>query len=507
MGSALIRKAAAMLLGAGVALTAGPGAADRFFFRDQSGNHVGLQARLVAANANGYVLETADGRYRLVPSSAAEKHEPSADPVPLTGAEMAARLQAEFSAEHFRSCIQEPFLIGLVLAAPLPKESEPQARSLLRDAAGFLKNVDTAFTRYAREMRIEARALTAPTVALIFESRKDFAKYITATTDRQESAARRTAGFYSKLTNILAIRLEECRNFEVPLHEAIHQQVYARGIFQRLAPIPTWFDEGLATGFEANAGKINVGPGKVSVRYAHQALDARGLPWSELIAGDAAFTAPPRVADAYGQAWAMHWFLVTRHKPEYAAYMRLLGQKQPLQEDSPHQRRADFTKVFGDKLPEMQTQFRTALDAAGKRPDTVLKRPSAKAPSLTEEELGQVELNAVRQESPGPPHVRFQLSGTLTNLSPLRPMAFHVTVETDAATYAEWLIPRLDSKKSAPLPVKDARKAMRMPVGVSAVPAARSRTFRVRIRSAPADSPEAQRWKAGPLPVPIFTAE
>ena len=58
-------------------------------------------------------------------------------------------------------------------------------------------------------------------------------KYAAAATSGDEDIARRVAGFYSKLTNILAIRLEECRTFDTPLHEAIHQQVYVRKILPR----------------------------------------------------------------------------------------------------------------------------------------------------------------------------------------------------------------------------------------------------------------------------------
>ena len=75
-------------------------------------------------------------------------------------------------------------------------------------------------------------------------------------------------GFYSPQTNFLAVRLDECRTYEVVLHEAIHQQTYNRELFHRLAAVPTWFQEGIATGFESSQGKISVGPGKISMRYA-----------------------------------------------------------------------------------------------------------------------------------------------------------------------------------------------------------------------------------------------
>lgn len=477
--------------------------ADTFHYRDAQGQPVTLEATLVGSEQGIYILETPDGRYHLVPRGAAEKRLASPGPAALDGPGMAARLEQEFTADRFRSYLQDPLVIGLVLGSPLPKTSEGAARALLRDVAVFMKNVEGAFARYAREARIETPAATHPVVVLIFETREDFARYAAEATSRDEHFTSRIAGFYSKLTNILAIRLEECRTFETPLHEAIHQQVYVRKIFPRLAPIPTWFDEGLATGFEGNAGKVNVGPGKISVRYANQALESQQLSFADLVADDAAFSDSARVDSAYGHAWGLHWLLVTRYKAEYAAYMRLLGTKKPFQEDTPEQRLADFRQIFGDRLGEMQNQFRPLLEDACRRQKVVLKPPSRAGLSLTEEQLGQVQLTAVRHQTVGAAGLagdRLEVQGTLLNLSPLRGMAFYVTVETDAATYADWFIRRLDPLKSAPLPAQNVVKSMR----AAAMPGAGPRTFRVRIRSAPADSDEAQRWSSGQLPEPAF---
>jgi len=490
-----------------LALVAAACRADTFHYRDAEGNPVELEAMLVGSEQGIYILESSDGRYHLVPRSAAEKRVASPGPLPLDGAGMAAQLEQEFTAERFRSYLQAPFVIGLVLGSPLPKASEGSAKALLRDVAVFMKNVEGAFARFARDARVETPAATHPVVVLIFESQDDFGKYASAATSQDEHVTSRIAGFYSKLTNILAIRLEECRSFDTPLHEAIHQQVYVRKILPRLAPIPTWFDEGLATGFEANAGKINVGPGKISVRYANQALESQQVEFADLVANDEAFRDVATMDSAYGQAWGLHWLLVTRYKAEYATYMRLLGKKKPLQEDKRQLRRADFQQAFGDKLAEMQAQFPTLLEDACRKQKVVLKPPARKGLSLTEENLGQVQLTAVHHRTVGAAGLagdRLEVQGALMNLSPLRTMAFHITVETDAATYADWFIPKLDLLKSTPLAAQNVVK----PMQIATAPALGQgpRTFRVRIRSAPADSDEARRWSSGQLPVPVFGA-
>jgi hypothetical protein len=341
-----------------VLLAAATCQADKFHYRDADGQGVELEATLVGSEQGIYILETSDGRYHLVPRGAAEKRVASAGPTALDGPAMAARLAQEFTGERFRSYLQEPFVIGLVLGSPLPKASEGAAKAFLRDVAVFMKNVEGAFARYARDARVETPTATHPVVVLIFETREDFVKYAAAATSGDEDVAKRVAGFYSKLTNILAIRLEECRTFDTPLHEAIHQQVYVRKILQRLAPIPTWFDEGLATGFEANGGKINVGPGKISVRYANQALESQSVDWAQLVGGDEAFRAATTVDGAYGQAWGLHWLLVTRYKAEYAAYMRLLGRRSPCRSTPRSSARPTFNKRSATNWPRCRPNFR-----------------------------------------------------------------------------------------------------------------------------------------------------
>lgn len=482
--------------------------ADTFHYRDATGQAVELAGRLIAADAGTYLLESADGRYHLVPRAAAQKRVPAPGPTPLDGAAMAAQLEQEFTPARFRSYLQDPFVIGLVLGSPLPKTSDGLGRAFLRDMAVFMKNVESAFSRYIRDARIETPSATHPVVVLVFESNEDFRKYAAQATSRDDQFTSRIAGFYSKLTNILAIRLDECRTFDTPLHEAIHQQVYVRQILPRLAPVPTWFDEGLATGFEGSGGKVHVGPGKINIRYAKAALEPSSLTWSDLIARDDAFRQTQQVESAYGQAWGLHWLLVTRYKTEYAAYMRLLGGKKPLADDSPQQRLADFQQAFGDRLATMQTQFRPLLEDARRRQNVPPESSAPKGVVETDENLGRVQLTAIRHQTVGPGGVmgeRLEVKGTLLNVSPLRTLAFYVTVETDAATYADWLIPKLDVLKTSPLPAQTVVKPMQVAAGAPPV-APTAQTFRVRIRSAPTDSDEARQWSANQLPIPVFGA-
>lgn len=472
-----------------------PARGDLFTYRDQAGEKVELEARLAGSGQGAMILELPDGQYRLIPEGAVEKREPKDGPKPLDADGVVAQLEKQFGAELFRSYQKDPFVMGLVLGSPLPKNSEARAKGFLTKAATFMKNVETAFVSFVKEARIQAKPPTFPLVVLIFETEPDFEKYATTITGGRGLSASRIGGFYSGLTNYLAIRLGECNTFEVPLHEAIHQQVYNRHVFQRLAPIPHWFDEGIATGFEANQGKISIGPTKISPRYARQTLAAKEVTFETMMKDDRVFSGDVLAGEAYGHAWGLHWLLVTKYKAQYGKYVRMLSEKEPLLKEEPEQRFANFRDAFGKSLGDMESEFRPSLDAGVKRQKVDVNPKKPAGISQTTENMGEVELTAVSRIDEGG---RLEVQGKLTNISPIRTMAYHITVETDAGTYADWHVPTLDISKSTPLQLQYVRKVMR---GATGGP---SRTFRVRIRSAPPESEEAGAWKKGNLPVPTY---
>ena len=467
--------------------------ADLFVYKDESGKSMEVEARLVGSGRGAMVLEMAAGQYRIIPEGAVEKREIKDGPEPLDEKEVAAQLQKRFGEDLFRSITRDPFVIGLVLAAPLPKNSESRAQNFLNQAAKFMKTVDGAFASFVREARVDTRPATHPLVVLIFESKNDFNKYADSITGGQGLSANRIAGFYSGITNYLAIRLGECHTFDVPLHEAIHQQVYNRHIFERLAPIPHWFDEGIATGFEATKGRISIGPTKISPRYARQVTTAKHLTFREIVTDDNVFAGDVLAGEAYGNAWALHWLLVTKYRKDYGKYVRLLAHKQTLAKDDGEQRLADFREAFGKDLSDIEREFPVALNNGIKKQKVDLNPERPPGILHTLQDAGEVELTAVDRQG------RLFVEGTLTNVSPLRPMAFHVTAETDGGTYADWHIPTLEIGRSAALEEQTASKLME---GVRQ--RGRSHTFRVKIQAVPPDSPEAGQWKKGVLPVPVY---
>ena len=75
-----------------------------------------------------------------------------------------------------------------------------------------------------------------------------------------------------------------------------------------------------------------------------------------LICDDKRFTDPKRALDAYAEAWALTYFLITKHQKEYIAYLHTLSEKKPLVQDGRQRRLDEFGQAFGD-LSRLNTEF------------------------------------------------------------------------------------------------------------------------------------------------------
>jgi hypothetical protein len=467
--------------------------ADEFQYLDSERNEITLQARLLGSGQGFHALEREDGQIRIVPSAAILNRTINDGPTPLDSQQMADRLREIFTPELTRIEIQKSMVVAMVLAAPLEKSAEGHASAFIRKAARFMNNVDGVFGKYADTMKFPVRELRFPLVLVIFESDEDFEKYADEATGGRALSASNITGFYSGLTNWLAVRMSACDSFEVPLHEAIHQQMYNR-VLQRLAPIPKWFDEGIATGFEGSGERINTNPIKVNPRYARQATKLpSGVQWSMVVGEDASFTADVLAGDAYTHAWCLHWMLATQHKENYQAYVQHLSQREPLSRTTTAEEHRLFQSIFQTEMNQLQSEFPQVLQQACKRQKVVLTEPPP-GKANSQQALGQYSIDAVSLSDLGG---RLQVRGMLRNISPLRPMTFYVTVETETGMYADWLVPDLKPREQQALPAQLVTKSF--PMRERGEPG----RFRVFIRSTPASSRQAALWKEGQLPPPV----
>src|SRR5262245_4562548 len=139
------------------------------------------------------------------------------------------------------------------------------------------------------------------------------------------------------------------------VHEATHQIAFNCGLQTRYADIPLWLCEGMAVYFEApdlTSTRGWRGIGKVN--YPRLETFRRNLPrWSDdslnsLVSDSRRFRDPRAASDAYADAWALNYYLIKYRPDEYVAYLKMLSEKEPLLEDDPKTRLAEFRQHFGD---------------------------------------------------------------------------------------------------------------------------------------------------------------
>jgi len=467
--------------------------ADCFVFVDETGEKTELVGRLHGSGQGAYAIERRDGSMKVIAQGALIERDNTVDWTPFTTDEMVDQLTERFTPELFRSYVDDDFVIGMVLMAPLDRSAEGPASGFMRKAAQFMNNVNNVFSSFARDMRLDTKEPDTPLVLLIFESDKDFNDYAASVTKGQGLSVSRISGFYDGMTNYLAIRMAECATFEVPLHEAIHQQVYNRGILQRLAPIPSWFNEGIATGFEANKDRIQSGPAKVHSRYAAQVSSVEQVSWEDLVSKDLAFQGDVMAGDAYCLAWCLHWLLVTERPDKYTEYVKMLGEKEPLAKEDDETRTQEFIDHFGNDFQQLRQDFNLALRNAMRRQRNVREPPQKPGYLNAQRGLAEIELTALNRQDRGG---LLEVQGRIRNMNPLRSLTFAVSIVTDGNTYAQWILPSVDSSRVVPLKKQYAQEQI---PGTVPQP---SNSFQVHIQAVLPDSPEAQRWLRGQGPDP-----
>jgi hypothetical protein len=148
------------------------------------------------------------------------------------------------------------------------------------------------------------------------------------------------------------------------VHEATHQLAFNAGLHRRLAPVPVWVSEGIATYFETpdlqNARGWK-GIGEVNLPRLERFLAASrpgGL--ESLVQTDEAFRDPDAALDAYATAWATTHYLLQSRRADFVAYLRRLAAKKPLTEDSGEERLQEFRATFGEPATVEREAFKAA---------------------------------------------------------------------------------------------------------------------------------------------------
>ncbi|MEM9943997.1 MAG: DUF1570 domain-containing protein, partial [Planctomycetota bacterium] len=148
------------------------------------------------------------------------------------------------------------------------------------------------------------------------------------------------------------------------IHEATHQLIFNRGIQSRFSDSPLWLHEGLAMYFEAPNLKSKRGwqrPGLVFderlLLFRQRLANRQPQTIENLVSSNQFFEDPNQSLGAYAESWALVHFLVNRRSKEFTAYMKFMGKKKPLVEDSSDQRLSEFKQFFGESIEELENDF------------------------------------------------------------------------------------------------------------------------------------------------------
>lgn len=311
----------------------------------------------------GLLLEQADGRLDLyqpeVIASRVSIPPPAAAETPRdVGQKILGELPAGFDllvTKHYVICFDT-------------------SRQYAQWAASLFERLHDGFTNFWSRAGVDVRSPERPLIVVIFANRSRYEEY--AARDLG-AATERVVGYYNMLSNrvttfdltgsdalrtqgpprglattALLARPEAAGLVATLIHEGTHQLAFNGGLHQRLAPVPLWVCEGVATYFEAPdlaSGRGWRAIGLVNQPRRDQFLKLGGRSWLEpLLRDDQAFRRPDAATDAYARAWALTAFLIKTKKKEFAGYLNALAKKSPCEPDSEQQRIDEFSAAFGE---------------------------------------------------------------------------------------------------------------------------------------------------------------
>lgn len=311
---------------------------------------------LLEAQDGAIMLMADDGQIWIVQPDQLVKRESDDSPlVPLTDEEAAKRVLAElprgFQAYHTTNYVV------------IHNTSESYAKLV---GAQF-EQLYRGFFTYWKNQRWELPEPKFPLIAVVMANRDDYIRY--GMNDIGETA-KSMIGYYHLTSNRLVTykipNLE--RNIATVIHEGTHQLAFNRGMQKRYADNPKWVSEGLATFFESpdmssprgwrGIGRVN----QVNLRRWRAYLPNRPQEsLATLLADDTRFNHAATAPNAYGEGWALTYFLIKTRRKEYTAYMQRLSDGQLLKTKSPRERIQIFEEEFGMTLTQTDKAFKAYM--------------------------------------------------------------------------------------------------------------------------------------------------
>lgn len=335
---------------------------------------------IVEAEDGGLLVEHDDGRYELVQPDRLGRRTTAPVVQPESPRELGRRILAELPA-GFDLLVTKHYVICFATS-----------RDYARWCGAVFERLHDAFVNYWSRAGLEVNEPPRPLVVVIFADRQAYEAHAATALG---PAAGRVVGYYDMLSNrvttydltgsdaaagdrrpgtaglaILASP-KAAGLVSTLVHEATHQLAFNGGLHRRLAPVPLWVSEGVATYFETpdltntrgwkGIGEVN-GP-----RLERYLQNARIGLLETLVRDDEALRQPETALDAYAAAWAVTHYLLQVRRPEFIGYLRRLAVKRPLADDSPEERLREFQEAFGDPADVEEQAFKAAARLARRR--------------------------------------------------------------------------------------------------------------------------------------------
>ncbi|MFM7136783.1 MAG: DUF1570 domain-containing protein, partial [Planctomycetota bacterium] len=223
-----------------------------------------ISGRVVAeAQDGGMLLEHDDGRYEILQPDrlAGRPPEPAPAPEPDTPQALGRRLLAQLPA-GFEVHVTKHYVVCF-----------DTSRDYAKWCTSVFERLHDAFGTFWTRAGLEVHDPERPLVVVIFADRQRYEAHAAADLG---AAASRVVGYYDMMSNrvttydltgsdILANGRPRAAGaaglailsspaaaglVSTLVHEATHQLAFNSGLHQRLAPVPLWVSEGIATAFE-----------------------------------------------------------------------------------------------------------------------------------------------------------------------------------------------------------------------------------------------------------------
>lgn len=234
-----------------------------------------------------------------------------------------------------------------------------------RQVAALLEQLHRGFFAYWDNQHVDVTPPKSPLIVIVFRDRQSFATY---SREKIGSLTDQYIGYYDLQSNRMFCydvpNFE--RNFSTIIHEATHQLAYNCGLQNRTSDNPRWLSEGLAMFFESpdmRSPKRWRGIGRVNavnlLRYKRYARRRPSDSLTQLIATDDRLLNKDTAADAYGESWALTYFLIRTHREQYFEYLQTIRAIPPLTKSTSQQRIDNFIDAFGtiDELDKAFTVY------------------------------------------------------------------------------------------------------------------------------------------------------